>query len=51
MKKKDKDINLDEKLEKAIREKKKKVKVGHTTMEVEQTKIGNRTFNIGTIKL
>ena len=51
MKKKDKCIDLDERLEKAVREKKKKVKIGHTTMEVEQVKVNNRTFNIGTIKL
>jgi len=51
MKKTDKDINLDEALEKAVKAKKKKVKVGSLTMDVEQQTIGKRTFNIGTLNL
>jgi hypothetical protein len=48
---KDIDIDLDKELEKAIKDKKEEVKIGNTTMKVEQIKINNRTFNLGTINL
>ncbi len=51
MAKKDKDIDLDTTLEKAVEEKKDEVKIGHLSMKVEQVKIGSRTINLGTIKL
>jgi len=47
----EKSIDLDKALEKAIKGKKKKVKIGSKTMKVEQLQVGNRTFNLGTIKL